>query len=230
MDPGPFPYVVKPDYRAASNPAGGGLGPGVPLQDKKDSKEAPPETPKAAPKATELDAAGPTKKPTPAQIKEINDHIKRKQYQQAIDKTVAYYGIDMQNVASITYDKTVTDANAKTSEARKIRVGEAVFKLPDAGAGMTASTIIHEVTHANQIKKHVHPNNLPADKSTQEWMAWDAMAYETEVRHADALGVSAERKAENAKSAEGYKSGLTPINRRLYDKGQYFDMRSDSER
>jgi len=76
-----------------------------------------------AKKPTNIDSARPAKKPTPAQIKEINNHladgrlyertlndksIAHHEYQKAVEKVIRYYGIDTKNVnGPIMVDKSI---------------------------------------------------------------------------------------------------------------------------
>jgi hypothetical protein len=108
---GPLPYLE----------ALAGLGGGVSMapaglrEDNKKDAEAN--------KAINKDAARPTKKPTPEQLKEINGHIQAGRYQKALDKTVQYYGIDTSCVnGSITFDPKLTGGGS-TSADRKVRFG-----------------------------------------------------------------------------------------------------------
>ena len=89
-------------------------------------------------KSTNYDAAHPTKTPTAEQLAEINEHITKGERQQALDKTILYYGIDTSNVnGAVTYvagqgDRGVTDKD------RKITIGPQVFTDADRGADATA--------------------------------------------------------------------------------------------
>ena len=215
-DPGPLPYLTKGiDTLAGTTSAAPSL-----------REDARQETKKPI----ERDAAHPTKKPTPAQVKEINGLIKAKRYQQALDKTVEYYGIDTSSVnGKITYDPKV-DSGGKTSADRKVRFGTGTFTLSDSGAAYTATSILHEVSHANAIKLHGYPGDKPADKNTQEWAAYEVMAYKAELAHADELGLSKDRKDATQKSLDGYLGVLTRPNKKLVESGQYWDMKSDEER
>jgi hypothetical protein len=218
-DPGPLPYLT----RGIEALVGVFL---LPLTVLAEAKRLETE----ARKPINKDAAHPTRKPTPAQIAEINGHIKARRYQQALDKTVEYYGIDTSNVnGKITYDPKVTSGGS-TSPDRKVRFGTGTFTLSDSGAAYTATSIIHEVSHANAVKLHGHPDDKPADKTTQEWMAFEAMAYQAEVTHADEIGLSKERKELTQNRLDDHLKALTPLNRKLVENGQYWDMKSDSER
>lgn len=215
-DPGPLPYLTEALGGIDMMPAAGLR------EDKKPAAEAA--------KPIDKDAAHPTKKPNPAQVREINGLIKAKRYQQALDKTVEYYGIDTSSVnGKITYDPKV-DSGGKTSADRKVRFGTGTFTLSDSGAAYTATSILHEVSHANGIKLHGYPGDKPADKNTQEWAAYEVMAYRAELAHADELGLSKDRKDATQKSLDGYLGVLTRPNRKLVDAGQYWDMKSDEER
>jgi hypothetical protein len=173
-----------------------------------------------AAKATEKDAAKPSKTPTAAQVTEINGHIKAGDYQKALDKTIEYYGIDTSNVSGkVTYDATLTGADASTKADRTVRFGPSVFGYPDAGAPFTAATVLHEVTHANQVQNHGWPKN------GQDVSAYEAMGYQAAATQADTLGLTAERKQWYEDKVTDFRNNLTADNQKTYDSGQYWGMK-----
>jgi hypothetical protein len=182
---------------------------------------------KEANKPLNRDSARPTKKPTAEQVKEIDEAVKKRQFQMALDKAAQYYGIDMANVKSLKYDPTYKKADAYTDKDGTIRVGPSVFKYPDAGAARTASTVIHEVTHANQIKHHGSPadrTESATDRAGQEWSAYEYMAYRAEFKNADAIGLSADAKEFARSHAEANLRWLSEENQLKVARGEYWGM------
>lgn len=171
-------------------------------------------------KDTWKDAAKPSKKPTAAEVAEIDAHIKKGEYQEAIDKTIKYYGIDTSNVnGSVTYDASVTGADAETGADRKVAIGPSVFAYPDAGAPFTAATLLHEITHANQIAAHGWVKNM------QDVAAYEAMGYQAALWQADQVGLTAARKQWYQDKVNDNRNSLTADNQKTYDSGQYWDMK-----
>lgn len=180
-------------------------------------------------KSTNYDAAHPTKTPTAEQIAEINAHIHNDERQEALDKTIEYYGIDTKNVnGKVTYDAALTGARADTDKDRNLRIGPDIFTSGTPGAPATAATLLHEVTHANQIKNHGYPTERPGwsnARINQEFFAYEAMGHQAALRHADEIGLNADQKQWYEEKVEKYTGQLETKNRELYDTGQYWDMK-----
>lgn len=178
--------------------------------------------------STNYDAAHPTKTPTAEQLAEINEHIRKGENQQAIDKTIAYWGIDTKNVnGKVTYDATL-GSRGVTDKDRNVKIGPEVFTDAGKGPAATAATVLHEVTHANQVKNHLYPSEHPGwsnARMRQEFASYEAMGYQAALRHADEIGLNADQKKWYEGKVEEYKNKLTPGNRKLYDAGQYWDMK-----
>jgi len=183
-----------------------------------------------ASKPFNLHMARPAKTPTTAQIAEIEDAIKKQRYQQAIDKTIQYYGIDVSNVVGkVRYDRSYGDDGLTRKTVTVI--GPSTFTHPDGGAARTASTILHEVTHSNQIKHHGDPRDRPGEGGALDWDAYEMMAYRAEVQSAKQLGLPS-RSADVAYSRSmQHLSDLGERNQyRLLVEGQYWDMKPTNPR
>jgi hypothetical protein len=177
---------------------------------------------------TNYHAAHPTKTPTAGQVAEIEEHIKNGERQEALDKTIAYYGIDTGNVnGKVTYDAGL-GSRGVTDKDRNVRIGPNVFTHLGPGAAATAATVLHEVTHANQVKHHLYPSERPGwsnARINQEFAAYEAMGYQAALRHADEIGLNDEQKTWYQGKVDEYRNKLTPGNRALYDGGQYWGMK-----
>ncbi len=168
--------------------------------------------------ATTEDASKATATPSNDEEKAIAQHLAKGEYQQAIDKTIEHFGIDVSNVSGkMTYDSKLTEANAETSPNRKIRVGPSALK--DVTPGRLAGTLIHESTHANQIAKHGFP------KTGQEVAAYEAMGYASALNQADRIGLTSEQKDWYQKKVDGNHNKLSADNKKKYDGGQYWDLK-----
>ena len=179
-------------------------------------------------KSTNYDAAHITKTPTAAQLAEINEHIRKGENQEALDKTVQYWGIDTKNVnGKVTFDATL-NARGDTDKDRNVRIGPQVFNDAGHGAAATAATVLHEVTHANQVKGHGYPSEHAGwsnARMRQEFASYEAMGYQAALTNADTIGLNADQKKWYEDKVTEYKDKLTPENRRTYDAGQYWDMK-----
>jgi hypothetical protein len=234
-DPGPFPHL---------DPLPGILGgfDGILRDEKKPpgkdaSKGGPQETPKAKPKATEADSARAKLKPTPGQVKEINAHLERarkhlnmseveagsKEAQLALDLTVKYYGIDTGNVnGKPSFAWGDATKGGHTDKDRSVLIHTpALIDAPSL-----AGTVVHEVTHANQIKLHGWYADGPKDTHLQNYQAREAMGYQAALSNADTLGLSDKKKEWYAKEVESAKTFLTKDNLKLLESGQYWDMKA----
>lgn len=126
-----------------------------------------------------------TRRPTAAEIQEIQDALDAGNRQRAADLAVRYYGIDTANVpGGIRYDATVADYGVTSFDGR-IRLGPTAFASPE----VLASTIAHETTHSNQAAAM-----RASDPTLTDWPAStvdydEAVAYDTEVRSAHQTGL-----------------------------------------
>jgi hypothetical protein len=179
-------------------------------------------------KSSAWDSAHPTKTPTAAQLAEISEHMRKGENQKAIEKTIAYWGIDTKNVnGQVTYNGGLA-YRGFTDKTRNVSIGPEVFTEAGAHPGGLAATVLHEVTHANQIKQHGYPSERAGwtnARINQEFDAYEAMGYEAALRHADQLGLRADEKQWYEGKHDKYRDRLTPGNREQYDAGQYWDMK-----
>jgi hypothetical protein len=165
--------------------------------------------------------ANATRKPTAAEIAEIQAALDANQRQRAINLAIRYYGIDTSNVPNgVTYDPTesnygVTDFNGD------VRLGPAAMASP----AMLASTIVHETTHSNQAAAL-----RASDPSLTGWPSGndsvntdEAMAYDAELRSANNTGLDHDQSEYNLaaqRRAEHY-GQMSPAARQNYDNGGY---------
>jgi hypothetical protein len=206
-------------------------------QPDKDAPKGPQETPKARLKPTEADAARARKTPNAAQIKEINAHLDRarkhlnmseveagtKEAQKAIDLVVKYYDIDAANAARVGYTWGDATKGGHTDKDRNVHIhSPALIDAPSL-----AGTVVHEVTHANQIKLHGWYADGPKDTHMQNYYAREAMGYQAALSNADTLGLSEKKKEWYAKEIESAKTHLTKENLKLYESGQYWGMKGE---
>jgi hypothetical protein len=233
-DPGPLSHLDPL--------AGLGGRPGGVLHDQKKEpgKDTPKggsqETAKARPKPTEADSARATKKPTAAQIKEIDAHIARankhlnmseveagsKEAQRAVDLVVKYYGIDTSNASRTVYTWGDATKGGHTEKDRSVHIhSPALIDAPSL-----AGTVVHEVTHANQIKLHGWYADGPKDTHVQNYYAREAMGYQAALSNADTLGLTDKKKEWYAKEVETAKGMLTKENLKLLESGQYWGMKA----
>jgi uncharacterized Zn-binding protein involved in type VI secretion len=165
--------------------------------------------------------AAATRRPTPAEIQEIQDAIDAGDNQRAIDLAIQYYGIDVSNVANgVQYDPTETNYGTTDFDG-DVRLGPLALTSPE----VLASTLVHETTHANQAAA------LRADDpSLTDWPTGDdaanfdeAMAFDAELRSAhntglvnnpDELQLAAERRTEHF-------SDLPPDDQIQFENGDY---------
>lgn len=164
------------------------------------------------------DMARADRTPTTAEKKEIADHLSRGERQEAIDKTIQYYGIDTSNVnGKVTYDPSLTTADAATRPDRTIRIGPSTFS--GRSDGFLGTTIMHEVTHANQVANHGWPQN------SQQVAAYETMGYETGVDYAGHFGLTTSEKGFYTNSRASNYGNMSKPNQAIYDGGQYWGMK-----
>jgi uncharacterized Zn-binding protein involved in type VI secretion len=126
-----------------------------------------------------------TRRPSAAEIQEIQDALDAGNRQRATDLAVRYYGINTANVpGGVRYDATVADYGV-TSFNGRIRLGPTAFSSPE----VLASTIAHETTHSNQAAamRASDPTLTGWPNSTVDYD--EAVAYDTEVRSAHQTGL-----------------------------------------
>jgi uncharacterized Zn-binding protein involved in type VI secretion len=167
--------------------------------------------------AIQADMAKASRMPTATERREVREAIRKKAYQEAIDKTIRYYGIDTSNCnGQITYDPSLHRADAETSPMRQIRIGPSAFS--GHSAGFLGTTIMHEVSHANQVSKHGWPKN------GQDVTAYEAMGYETgEVNAKGCRITKTERLFYDTNKNNNY-NALSAENRKRYSNGCYWGM------
>jgi hypothetical protein len=208
----------------------------------KDGPKGAEETPKAKLKATEADSARATKKATPAQAKEINDLLARAQKhfnsptaadvkeveagskaaQRAVDLAVKYYGIDATHASRVVYTWGEARAGGHTDKDRVVHIYTAAL----TDAPFLAATLVHEVTHANQVKLHGYNEGTNRNLVSQNNSAREVMGYQAALSSADVIGLSADQKKWYADKVEMYTNDLSKENRKLFDGGQYWDMKA----
>jgi type VI secretion system secreted protein VgrG len=158
--------------------------------------------------------ASPTKAPTPAQRKEIQDAISAGDNQKAIDLTVQYYGLDTKNAPSIKYDPAEKNYGV-TSFDGSMELGNASFASDD----VLASTITHELTHSNQAAAQ---RAAGATGWSDDYVDLDeAMAYDSELNSASATNLSRDEMALAMERRNQHLRNLTKEQREKYDQGVY---------
>lgn len=161
--------------------------------------------------------------PTAAEIKEISDKIDAGKHQEAIDLAIKYYNIDVSAVkGSVTYDSSVVGEGAAGAD-RSLRMGDDAFKWDGkTSPAWLASSILHESYHAKQIKER----GTGWIGNDQIRFAVEAEAYDQEVRHAEATGLTKEMLDEvKRRRKEDYYDNLTEDNKKLVDAGKYAEVK-----
>jgi hypothetical protein len=139
---------------------------------------------------------------------------------QLIDRVVRCYDIDVRHVnGPMTLDPDVT-RKAERGGDRRVRLGYSAF-LDDVPE--LAALVLHEVTHVNQAALCGG-----ARPPSQQFVAYEAMAYATGVRDAGVLGLSDEQRAHNGAMLRLALEALHPDNRRrIVETGRYCGLRED---
>jgi len=138
-----------------------------------------------------------------------------------IDRVVRCYDIDVQHVnGPVALDPDVTRKAEIVGQDRRVRLGYSAF-LDDVP--QLAALVVHEVTHVNHtaLCGGAYP-------PTQQYLAYEAMAYATGERDADVLGLSDEQRAHNREMLGLALGALHPDNRRrIEETGRYCGLRED---
>lgn len=161
--------------------------------------------------------------PTAAEIKEISDKIDAGKHQEAIDLAIKYYNLDVSAVnGSVTYDSSVSGEGA-TGADRSLAMGDAAFKWDGkTSPAWLASSILHEAYHCKQIKER----GTGWIDNDQMRYAVETEAYDQEILHAEATGLTKEMLDENKKRRdENYYDNLTEENKKLVDAGKYAEVK-----
>lgn len=136
--------------------------------------------------------------PTPQQVQEIRDLIEAGKKQEAIDKTIQYYGIDVRK-AAVRYDPSLkrvgeTSLAGSSDDPAPVAIGNKAFKSP----ALLASTIAHESeAHVNKQIERGRWYTGPIGRALQEVQAYDheiAMARRSGLSDAELREVVSTRK------------------------------------
>jgi len=149
---------------------------------------------------------------TPEQIKEIQGLIDAGKHQEAIDKAVQYYGVNVSNVdGKVLYDPNRPDA--ATWPDRRVRVRKGHFQSP----GWLASSIAHESeVHVN---KQAMAGNWYNDQDG--WALQEVEAYDYEIANAKRFGLTSAEIEELKQTRKSYYNSMSPAYQRQADKGIY---------
>ncbi|MDY6992422.1 MAG: hypothetical protein SVR94_07420 [Pseudomonadota bacterium] len=191
------------------------------------------------------------KKPSPSQKQEIETLIRQEHYQQAIDKIIEYYGINTANVQPhngkiIFFDKDrhgyqegESVGHAGTNYNREITVGPGIFtdqydtvKIGDKegyrSVDYAVLCLLHEVTHANQIKV-----GGPAFSGSQKHMLYEGMAYDMMLAYdkTELFDLTPAERENILKRRDSFLDALRPDNRKKYEAcGEYWKILNISSR
>jgi len=146
-----------------------------------------------------------------------------KEAQQALDKVVKYYGIDASNVnVQVTFEWGNATRDAHTYSDRRVVINSpALIDAPSV-----AASVVHEVTHANQMKLHGVNEGTDVSLVVQNHHTREAMGYQAALSNADQLGLSDKKKQWYAEQVEGEKAQLSKDNLKLLESGQYWGMKA----
>jgi hypothetical protein len=184
------------------------------------------------------DSAKFARQPTPEERKAIEDLIAAKKYQDAINKTLEAYGIDLSQykglvggqinyVDQLESDDDGAEANYAFPAGTTVNIGPDVFgKIggdpfgPRHSAGYLATTILHELTHVNQNTNHP-PTRFTGDQYVN---SRETMAYGAAHANADAAHLTDDEKKFLQKQQDEFFNKLTDDNKKLYNSCQYWGM------
>jgi hypothetical protein len=161
-----------------------------------------------------------TRKPTAAEVQEIQDALDAGDQQRAIDLAIEYYGIDTHNAPTIGFDPTEGDY-ATTDFQGNISVGPQGASSPE----VLASTIVHETTHSNQaaVQRALDPTATDWSTDPAAVDMDEAMAYESELQSAGNTGLdtnAAEHQIASDRRDE-HRNDLPPDDQTRFDNGNY---------
>jgi hypothetical protein len=155
----------------------------------------------------------PSKKPTTKQVKEIQGLIDANKHQEAIDKAVEYYEVDISKVkgGKVNYDAGVS--GAATSHDGTVKMGTGHWRSP----GWLASSIAHETeVHVN---KQAEKGNWYTD--TDGTNLQECEAYDHEISNKERFGLIKNDVDELNKTRKGYYDGMSQTYKDQADKGIY---------
>lgn len=192
------------------------------------------------------DAAQITRQPSPEQIEEILNVMTSQpvDHDLAIELTLTHYGIDIPNVAldengdpmiRHAKDLQVADGGRWVGEMAQgeMRVADRSIYLADAAfeshnPAFLAATLVHEITHTNQIAKH-GPAPAPAPDGTisQRDAAYELMSYQAMLRAGDQHPprLTPDERSAIVDEVNHYRSQLTQENQAIYDRGEYYNVK-----
>lgn len=150
--------------------------------------------------------------PVAACESEIQREIDNFHKQDAIDKAIEHYNIDISGAKKVVYDKNhIGDAEALSNGV--VKVGEASLKSP----GWLASSIAHETeVHVNNQLNEGKWYTGPEGSALQE-----VEAYDYEIANADRFGLSDEEVEKLKKRRKEYYDQLSPDYQKQADAGDY---------
>ena len=178
------------------------------------------------------DAARARRQPLPDEIEDMNALLEvaafgRDEDEQAtaarelIDRVVRSYDIDLRYVnGPVMVDPEVAGKAAVVDADRRVRLGFSAL-LDDVPE--LAALVLHVVTHANQaaLCGGAYP-------PSQQFVAYEAMAYATGERDADVLGLTVQQRAHHGAMLRLALNALHPDNRRqIVETGRYCGLRED---
>jgi hypothetical protein len=161
-----------------------------------------------------------TRQPTPEQIQEIQDAINAGDNQRAIDLTRQYYGIDLPNAPSVTYDPADPNYGTTGFDGR-ITIGPAGMASPD----VLADTLVHEGTHSNQAaaQRAADPSltGWPSDAASVDYD--EAQAYQSELNSAHNTGLDGNPSEHGLAQSrrDTHRGNLSPDLQQQLDQGAY---------
>lgn len=137
-----------------------------------------------------------------------------------VDGQRLLYANELKQDADVAGATKVADLDEKT---RALTVGADALVFVRDGELLAhppaeiAATLVHEVTHANQVALHGAP-----EAGSQAHAAYEVMAYTTAVTHAAQLGLSPEFLDRNAAARQIYLDRLTADSTKTYVEGEYW--------
>lgn len=111
---------------------------------------------------------------------DLNNAIKK--YNEAIKKVLEYFDMDTKNVSSAPC-YAPGNHRGTCGKDRDIHISEAAFRC----ASILASTLKHEITHANQFENNRYKR--PGENDNQARMRREVEAYDAEIDCAEVTGI-----------------------------------------
>jgi hypothetical protein len=163
-------------------------------------------------------------------------------HERAIECALMYYDIDTTNVLKdhegnpcIRFNPKLQPAEherakggvaqGETYSDRSIDLAQSAFA--DGNPAFLAACLVHEVTHANQIQLHGPLPEMPPGQISQKHAAYELMAYQAALREGDRFIPRLQDHERTAleEQRDFYRNQLTPENRALYDRGDYYNVK-----